>query len=125
MGVPLPEGRFLVLLHPNQTPERAAVTVMEEVAHAYFEHRPSRLVTERNGFARREYDKQIEQEAYWTAAAAMLPRLVVAHAVWRGQSAEDLATQYHVSVELAEFRIKVMRLWPERVGSPKARQRAS
>lgn len=43
MGVPLPGNRFLVLLHPGQTPERATVTIMEEVAHSYFRHNLSQM----------------------------------------------------------------------------------
>jgi hypothetical protein len=116
-GLPLPGGRFLVLLHPSQTRERATVTIMEEVAHAYFGHRPSRLIAQANGYMTREYDKVAEEEAYWTAGATLLPSVVVAKAVWRGQSAEALAEAYGVSVELTEMRIKTLRLWTEHLSA--------
>ena len=111
MGGVLPDGRLLVLLHPGQTPERATVTTMEEVAHQYYHHQPTKLSIHPAGLQRREYDVQAEAEAYWTAAAVLLPSRAVAMAVWQGVSAQELALQYGVSVELVEFRIKVHRLW--------------
>jgi hypothetical protein len=115
MGGRLPDGRLLVLLHPSQTVERANVTIMEEVAHIHLGHRPTRLVTQRSGLEKREYNKADEDEAYWTAAAALLPSHVVAQAVWRRQPIEELAAAYGMSVECAEFRVKTLRLWPDRV----------
>lgn len=107
----LPDGRLLILLNPNQTPERATVTVMEEVAHAHFGHQPSRLSVGPSGMLGRHYDAIAETEAYRTAAAALLPSIVVARAVWRQVPAETLAAEYGVSIELVEFRIKILRLW--------------
>jgi Zn-dependent peptidase ImmA (M78 family) len=116
MGMPLPDGQLLVLLNPSQTPERAASTIMEEVAHAHLGHQPSQLVTEANGMVRRLYDAAIEREAKWTAAAALLPAKAVARAVWTGTPAQTLASEFGVSVELVEFRIKILHLWSEYCG---------
>jgi hypothetical protein len=112
-GLPLPGDRLLVLLHPNQTRERATVTIMEEIAHAYFGHPPSRLLMQPNGAVKREYDPQAEKEAYWTAAATLLPAQAAARAVWRRQAGEALAQHFGVSIELVEFRIKVLGLWSD------------
>jgi hypothetical protein len=108
----LPDGRLLILLNPNQTRERAVVTVMEEVAHAHFGHTPSILTTDASTLFGRRYDPVAEDEAYWTAAAALLPSRVIAHAVWHGSPAAAIAALYGVSVELVEFRVKTLRLWP-------------
>lgn len=113
MGGTLPDGRLLVVLHPAQTEERANVTIMEEVAHAHLGHRPSLLVIQPSGLEKRQYNQADEDEAYWTAAAALLPRLVVAEAVWWGRSVEDLAAAYGASVECAQFRIKTLNLWAD------------
>lgn len=110
-GMPLPEGDMLVLLHPYQTTERARVTTMEEVAHQHYGHEPTRIAPIDDGVVRRTFNPRVEQEAYWTAAAALLPMKAVGMAVWREQDAEDLARQYGVSVELAEFRMKILGLW--------------
>lgn len=110
-GLPLPDGHLLVLLNPSQTPERANVTVLEEAAHDHLGHEPTSIDTSTSGVPKRTYNARNEQEAYWTAAAALLPSKAVALAVYKEQSACDLAAAYGVSVELAEFRIKITGLW--------------
>ena len=113
MGYPLPDGKLLIMLNPHQTPERATVTVMEEVAHAYFGHTPVTLVSSDGGGVHRQFDPVIEREAYWLAAAALLPTQAVGRAVWEGLAAKQIAERYATSTELAEFRIKTLRLWSE------------
>lgn len=124
MGKQLPDGKLLVVLNPNMTIERERVTIMEEVAHIHFEHQPSELIPYPMGFEQRKYNKQIEQEAYWTAGATLLPSKAVALAVWRGETAEDLAIKYEVSVELAEMRIKTLGLWSYYTPDPFPMRRA-
>jgi hypothetical protein len=108
---PLPNAWLLVMLNSNQTPERANVTIMEEVAHAYYEHKPSQLITFPDGSVKRLYDKKQEEEAYFTAGAALLPSKVVAQAIWREESAQTLVTKFGASLELVEMRIKIWSLW--------------
>ena len=110
-GMPLPTGELLVLLNADQTVERARVTALEEVAHRHYGHEPSQITALPGGISSRTFNPRIEQEGYWTAAAALLPMKAVANAVWRKRSAEELATEYGVSIELAEFRIKILGLW--------------
>lgn len=66
-----------------------------------------------NGHAEeeREYDEETEKEAYWTAAAALLPKKVVAMAVYNEVPASQLAARYGTSRELVEMRIKLLKLW--------------
>ena len=87
------------------------VTALEEVMHVFYGHKPSQMHTESSSIARTEYDEKAEQEAYWTAAAVLLPAKAVARAVWQQVPAAKLAMQYGISVELAEMRIKVLGLW--------------
>lgn len=108
----LPDGRWIVLLNPNQTPERAVSTMAEELAHAHLDHRPSALLPDAAGLIGRTFDEADEDEAYWTGAAALLPSAVVARAVWHETAAEALASTYAVSLELVHFRIKTLRFWP-------------
>lgn len=110
-GLPMPDGHLYVVLNPDQTVERAAASAMEEVAHQHHGHEPTRITTLPNGVVKRSFNPRNEQEAYWTAAAALLPMLAVGRAIWRGQTAVDLADEYGVSIELAEFRIKILGLW--------------
>ena len=115
-------SRLLVLLHPNQTAGRANVTIMEEVLHVYYRHSPTQLFDEPSGVQRRAYNKVAEREAYWTAAAALLPAHAITKAVWCGESISDIADRYGASEELVGFRIKILGLWPDytsRLGKPK------
>jgi hypothetical protein len=111
-GVVLPNGGVAVVLHPSQPAERAVSTLMEEIVHAYLKHPPSKLVALPGGLYMREYDANVEKEAYWTGAAALLPSKVVARALWQ-RRARELATRYGVSDELVEFRIKILGFWQE------------
>jgi Zn-dependent peptidase ImmA (M78 family) len=107
----LPNGKLLLALNPNMTPERANVTMMEEVAHAHYGHDFVQLCSLADDIYQRVYDSGVEREAYWTAAAALLPAKAVAMAVYRSETADDLAVRYNVSPELAEMRIKTLGLW--------------
>jgi hypothetical protein len=109
IGRALPTGGLLVMLNRNQTIQRMNVTVMEEVAHVHYGHKETSL--SRRG--RSKYNAADEREAYQTAAAALLPSLTVARAVYTGVSAKDLASKYGASIELVEMRIKLLQLWPQ------------
>ncbi|GAA5531531.1 ImmA/IrrE family metallo-endopeptidase [Herpetosiphon gulosus] len=111
LGGPDPEGGMIIILNPKQTKERAAVTIMEEVAHIYYGHEPSLVMKEGSDLDRRLYLRGIEQEAYWTAAAVLLPRHMLARAIWKQRSIETIAAAYGVSTELVVFRAKVLGLW--------------
>ena len=119
MSVALPQGGALILLNPHQTQERANVTIVEEVAHLYFNHQPSQLIALPFGSWKRKYDEVAEKEAYWTATATLLPAQIVGRAVWQNRTAEDIGQEFGVSRELVEFRIKTLFLWSQHV----ARQR--
>ena len=110
----LPDGRILILLNPNQTIERENVTIMEEVAHVHYGHEMIPLPIGSSGFEARQYNDADEQEAYWTAGAALLPSRIVAQTVWRdeNQAAEILSKKFGASIQLAEMRIKILKLWP-------------
>lgn len=86
---PLSDGRLFVMLNANQTRERMNVTLLEEVAHLFYGHTPTAI-----GKIGRTFDATQEQEAYWTAAAVLLPSVIVAKAVRHRQTAAALATQY-------------------------------
>ncbi len=112
-GLPLPNDEWLIILHPCQTPERATVTTMEEIAHVHYRHKPCRLVTDAAGVTHREYDPEIEDEAYWTASAALLPSKALARRVYKGVTTQAIAAEFGVSTQLVEFRIKTLGLWSD------------
>lgn len=109
----LPDGTHLVLVNSNITKERARVSILEEVVHAYLNHKPSIKTKARANGTGRDYEAFSEQEAYWTAAAILLPMSEVAKAVWSGKPAEELGRNFYASKELADMRIKTLGLWNE------------
>lgn len=112
---PLPDGRKLIILNPTHGHNRHRATLMEEVCHVFLGHKPSRLAIERrdkNGkIVARDYNHDIEEEAYSTGAAALVPYLGVKRYVEEGKTSAEIARHYGVSRALVEFRIKISRLW--------------
>lgn len=119
--LPLPNGWQLCILNPAHNAERTRATLMEEVAHIYLGHRPTKITTGFDGLCQRDYEKKTEQEAYAVGAAALLPYGPLLTAVRKGTSARRIAKRYRVSTELVEYRIKITLLWRlyKRAPSPK------
>jgi Zn-dependent peptidase ImmA (M78 family) len=108
-GMIMQDGKYAILLNPNQTRERMNVTVLEEIAHKYYKHVPNVLGSD----GRLHLDKSEEEEAYWTAAAILVPSKVLAMTMYKKESAAELAKRYGASVELVEMRIKLLNFWTE------------
>jgi hypothetical protein len=114
-SLPLPDGRKIVILNPNHGRMRTNATLMEEVAHVFLGHQPSRLKvvaeTENGQTVSREYRKADEEAAYATGAAALVPFSALRRFVLAGQTAPKIAKHFRVSRELVDYRLKVTRLW--------------
>ena len=104
---PYPNGKLFVMLNAKGTRERMNVTLLEEVAHQHYGHDP--IVIGPDG--RQFFNEAQEREAYWTAAAVLLPSVVVAKAVRRGETAAALGRRHGVSEELVVMRIRTLGLW--------------
>ncbi|CAM3444908.1 hypothetical protein DESA109040_12935 [Deinococcus saxicola] len=100
-------GILKIALNRNQTPERMNVTLLEEICHYYYRHQPEKLDAQ----GRQQFNAKNEQEAKQTAAAILLPAVVVAKTVFQRNSIEDVASAYGASVELFMMRVKVLGLW--------------
>ena len=111
----LPNGHRLIILNPTHGKNRHNATLMEEVCHVFLGHKPSRLAvtnTNKQGKAiARDYHEEIEEEAYGTGAAALVPYTALKRMVGEGKTAAEIAKHFNVSRALVEFRIKVCRLW--------------
>ena len=101
--------KYFILLNRNQTRERMNVTILEEIAHKHYGHTPNVLGND----GRLHLDKSEEDEAYFTAAAILLPSKVLAMAIYKKESAIELAKRYGASIELLEMRIKLLNFWTE------------
>ena len=111
----LPDGQRLIILNPTHSRNRHNATLMEEVCHVFLGHKPSRLSIEnRNKDGKviaRDYNHSIEEEAYSTGAAALVPFTALKRMVNEGRTAQEIARHFYVSQALVEYRIKVSRLW--------------
>jgi Zn-dependent peptidase ImmA (M78 family) len=59
----------------------------------------------------RDYNADIEEEAYSTGAAALVPYAGIKKFVEEGKTIAEIARHYNVSKALVEYRIKISRLW--------------
>lgn len=111
----LPDGRKLIILNPTHGKNRHNATLMEEISHVFLGHKPSRLAIKnknKEGKAiSRDYHAEIEEEAYSTGAAALVPYAALKRFVNDGKTAAQIARHFNVSRALVEYRIKISRLW--------------
>jgi len=112
---PLPDGGKLIILNPTHGRNRHRATLMEEVCHVFLGHKPSRLAIKRKdkhgNLIARDYNADIEEEAYSTGAAALVPYLALKRYVEEGKTSAEIARHFGVSRALVEFRIKISKLW--------------
>jgi IrrE N-terminal-like domain len=113
----LPNGMKLVILNPAHGPTRTNATLMEEICHVFLGHQPNRLsiVTKdaRGKVMSRDYCKTDEEEAYAVGAAALVPYGSLRRLLLKGKISREIASQFRVSRELVEYRMKVTRLWSD------------
>lgn len=111
----LPNGQKLIILNPSHGKNRQNATLMEEVCHVFLGHKPSRLAIERRDkhgkIIARDYNHDIEEEAYATGAAALVPYTSLKKFVEQGKTSREIARHFYVSRALVEYRIKISRLW--------------
>jgi Zn-dependent peptidase ImmA (M78 family) len=111
----LPNGKKLIILNPTHAKTRHKATLMEEISHVFLGHKPSRLSIENRdkhgNIIARDYNHDIEEEAYATGAAALVPYLGLRRFVEDGRTVAEIARHYNVSKALVEYRIKISRLW--------------
>ena len=111
----LPDGRKLIILNPSHAKNRQHATLMEEISHVFLGHKPSRLAIENRNkdgkIIARDYNHAIEEEAYSTGAAALVPYTALKRMVEKGKTSREIARHFYVSHALVEYRIKVSRLW--------------
>lgn len=115
-SIPLPDGRTLIILNPTHNKNRHAATLMEEVSHVFLGHKANELaVKDADGKTTkaRDYNHAIEEEAYSTGAAALVPYSGLKELILEGRTVREIARHFGVSSALVEFRIKISRLWVE------------
>ena len=117
MSVPLDPSNenWAVLLNDSHKVERQRVTVLEEFWHILLGHKLTKIARVAEAYGR-TYDKTEEHDAYYLAAATLLPKTAVIDALKNNQSSEQIARAFGTSSELVDYRIKRLGLWRDHVG---------
>jgi transcriptional regulator with XRE-family HTH domain len=117
MSVPLDEAhdRWAVLLNDCHEVQRQRVTLLEEVWHILLGHRLVRIAKIAEAYGR-TFDQAEEHDAYYLAAATLLPRKAIITAVAKRQTSQQIADRFGTSPELVDYRIKRLGLWRDHVG---------
>lgn len=117
MSVPidLDSERWAVLLNDSHAVERQRVTVLEEYWHILLGHKLTKISKVAEAFGR-TYDAAEEHDAYYLAAASLLPKTAVADCVAKRLTSAQIAANFGCSAELADYRIKRLGLWRQHTG---------
>lgn len=100
----LGDGSHIVILNQRHNSGRQAATLMEEVCHILFGHKPSEIGGGRIGG--RSYNFNIEEEAYAVGAAALVPYHSLKTLLVSGDSVRRVAVHFGVTPSLVVYRAK-------------------
>lgn len=111
-GMALAVGEHTLVVYNDSHPStRTRSTLMEEFFHLRLGHRPSTLKPRIHTDSSRTYDRKIEDEAFGSGAAALVPYKSLRALLGDGASIGDLASRFQVSEALITFRMKVTKLY--------------
>lgn len=104
----LGDGSHVVILNDKHSLGRQRATLMEEICHVLFGHKPSGIAS--NGLGGRSYNVSIEDEAYAVGAAALVPYRSLKDFLMSGYSIRKIASHFGVTPSLVIYRAKGVRL---------------
>lgn len=100
----LGDGSYVVILNQKHSQGRRAATLMEEICHILFKHKPSGISSDR--FGGRSYNFKVEEEAYAVGAAALVPYFPLKKLFLSGASVRKIAGHFGVTPSLILYRAK-------------------
>lgn len=108
-GVTIREGKtVLVILNPTHAPVRQASTLMHEWAHVELRHKPNRVdMHEGEIMLLSDYPSELEEEANWLSGAALLPRSALLARRSTGDTIDEIASRFGVSIDLTQWRLRM------------------
>jgi Zn-dependent peptidase ImmA (M78 family) len=115
-GFVLPvDGIHLIVINDTHSKTRQNATLTEELFHIALRHTPTKLTRcPITGLLNREYSPTVENEAFCSAAAALIPYFTLKQLLHSGGTIEAIAESFGVSVELVQMRMKRTKLWNRR-----------
>jgi transcriptional regulator with XRE-family HTH domain/Zn-dependent peptidase ImmA (M78 family) len=117
MSVPLDyeNDQWVIFRNNLHSEQRQAVTYLEECWHILLGHKLTKITKVPGGYGR-SYESEEEDQAYYLAAASLLPKLLVEAVANGNNTAIETAAKYGVSLQLLEYRIKRLGLWAKYKG---------
>lgn len=117
MSVPLDEDNssWAILRNTKHLIQRQRVTYLEECWHILLDHKLTKIAKIGNAYGR-TYESNEEHDAFFLAAASLLPASAVKNFVKTKEQIDAFAEHFGVSLELVEYRIKRLGLWREYKG---------
>lgn len=112
-AIRLESGEDLVVYNDAHSQNRIRTTLMEEFFHLRLQH-PRTVIRVLSDASGRSYDGGVEQEAYGSGAAALVPYATLKARVTGGDGTGALAEHFGVSTDLILYRLKVPRLYRAR-----------
>jgi IrrE N-terminal-like domain len=109
MAFACPSGDEFVVYNDAHSLARVRATLMEEFFHLRLGHPRSTLRLLSGSEATRSYDRSVEQEAYDSGAAALVPYATLKKMLGQGCDPSVVAEHFGVSTELVVFRGYVTR----------------
>lgn len=104
----LGDGTHIVMLNQKHSLGRQAATLMEEICHILFGHKPSGIDPGQLGG--RSYNFSVEDEAYAAGAAALVPYYSLKSFLASGLSIRKIAGHFGVTPSLIVYRARGLRL---------------
>lgn len=111
MAMTLPTGDELVIFNDSHPRTRVRATLMEEFFHLWLDHPRSVLRLYSDDGAWRSYAQDVEQAAYGSGAAALVPYCSLRSMIRAGRSVGEIAAHFGVSNDLVLFRCKVTKTY--------------
>lgn len=111
IAIVLPYGTELVCYNDAHPDNRIRSTLMEEFFHIHLQHPRSRIRVYADDGSARSYNKRVEEEAFGSGAAALVPYAGLKSAAETGSSVGEIAQMYEVSEDLVLFRAKVTKCY--------------
>lgn len=117
MSVPIDEEQdtWIIVRNKEHQLARQNVSILEEFWHILLGHRLTKIA-QVAGVYGRTFDETEEHDAFYLAAATLIPENVIRATVQEKKNIKHIARNYGASPDLVEYRIKRLGLWREYLG---------
>lgn len=104
---------LVVVLNPFHSRARKNMTLMEEICHSMYGHKPKVKISPLgpNEIDFLQYSQKDEKDAYAIGAAILVPFETLHKMVLEQKREKEIAKHFSVSADLIKYRMKVTKVW--------------